>query len=277
MFGLQSEEIDRMRELLENKLNVAINRTARRLKDDLEVALAGVEGQADDTADAIENTADEILKLISPLFAAISATRDAEEAEANYQSTLIEFGTGTAESIKAAEDLLLARLKEDAALDKLSDESIPEAVAEYEKLTSEVGILTEDTQGLQDLMAGGFPSLFTPQGLLDMKNAKEDLEDILAAARGLKNLGPISPVVGRNFGERDFHQGGIVPGPPGASVPIVAQAGERIIPAAQVAQGSAGGGGGVVINIDGDLTEAVFEDLQRELILESIGRFVETR
>ncbi len=72
-----------------------------------------------------------------------------------------------------------------------------------------------------------------------------------------------------------MHQGGIVPGPPGADVPIVAQAGERIIPTGQASQGA--GGGDVNITIEGDLTEPVFEDLQRELILESIGRFVETR
>ncbi len=72
-----------------------------------------------------------------------------------------------------------------------------------------------------------------------------------------------------------MHQGGIVPGPVGASVPIVAQAGERIIPTSQASQGA--GGGDVNITIEGDLTEPVFEDLQRELILDSIGRFVETR
>ena len=72
-----------------------------------------------------------------------------------------------------------------------------------------------------------------------------------------------------------MHQGGIVPGPLGSDVPIVAQAGERIIPTSQASQGA--GGGDVNITIEGDLTEPVFEDLQRELILDSIGRFVETR
>ena len=30
-----------------------------------------------------------------------------------------------------------------------------------------------------------------------------------------------------------FHEGGIVPGPPGADVPIIAQAGERVLPVDQ--------------------------------------------
>ena len=44
-----------------------------------------------------------------------------------------------------------------------------------------------------------------------------------------------------------FHQGGIVPGIPGQAVPILAQAGEEIIPAGQVG----GIGGGTTINITG--------------------------
>ncbi len=292
--GLQPAEIEAMQSALDDKLNVAVEKSAGKLEDDLKRALFGVEEQADDTAGAIKNTADEILALTSPLFAAAKATRDADEAEANYTSTVAEFGPGTAESLVAAEDLVLARLKEKAALEKLSGESIPEAVREYGILEEEQGIFAADRQGLDDLMAGGLPSLFTPQGLLDMKHAKDDIEDILAAARGLKDLGPIRVVGGGaaaiireaekaaaespmspNFGPR-AHQGGIIPGPAGADVPIVAQAGERIIPAAQVSQGAASGGGDMIINI-GELTEPVFEDLQRELILESIGRFVETR
>ena len=42
-----------------------------------------------------------------------------------------------------------------------------------------------------------------------------------------------------------FHKGGVVPGPKGANVPIMAQAGETVIPAGQ----KAGGGGGTVINV----------------------------
>ncbi len=292
-FGLSPAVIEAVRSALENKLNVAVEKSAGKLEDDLKRALFGVEEQADDTAGAIKNAADEILALTSPLFAAAKATRDADEAEANYTSTVAEFGPGTAETRVAAEDLVLARLKEKAALEKLSDESIPEAVREYGILEEEQGIFAADRQGLDDLMAGGLPSLFTPQGLLDMKIAKEEIEDILAAARGLKDLGPIRVIgggaaatireaenaaagapVSPNFGPRG-HQGGIVPGPPGADVPIVAQAGERIIPTSQASQGA--GGGDVNITIEGDLTEPVFEDLQRELILESIGRFVETR
>lgn len=42
-----------------------------------------------------------------------------------------------------------------------------------------------------------------------------------------------------------FHQGGVIPGPVGASVPIMAQAGETVLPI-----GAKGGGGATVVNIN---------------------------
>jgi len=62
------------------------------------------------------------------------------------------------------------------------------------------------------------------------------------------------------------HDGGIVPGPAGAEVPIMAQAGETIIPA------GGGSGGGVVVNVagsvisEGDLVEAVRRGLRSDTI-----------
>lgn len=43
-----------------------------------------------------------------------------------------------------------------------------------------------------------------------------------------------------------FHEGGVVPGPTGANVPIMAQAGETVVP-------RGGGGGGIHIHINGNL------------------------
>ncbi len=243
MFGLNTDEANELRAMLEDKLNAAVEKSAGKLEDDLKRALFGVRGEADKTTTAIGKTADEILALVDPVFAAVNATRAADEAQAAYIVALAESQPGSAESIQAAQDLELAHLREKAALDFLKNDALPGAQEEFQNLARDVGIVTEDIEGLNDLVAGGFPSLFTPQGLIDMKLAKEDLEDILAAARGLANLGPISPVVGRNIRPR-LHQGGIVPGPAGANVPIIAQAGEMVIPAAQVSAGVSVGGGG---------------------------------
>ncbi len=59
-----------------------------------------------------------------------------------------------------------------------------------------------------------------------------------------------TPAPGDRFGV--FHQGGVVPGTPGSDVPIIAQAGETIIP--RGGGGGGGGGGGVTVNFHGIFT-----------------------
>lgn len=67
-----------------------------------------------------------------------------------------------------------------------------------------------------------------------------------------------------------FHQGGIVPGPRGAEVPIMAMAGERVTPAGA-------GGGGVTINVYGSvvtetqLIDAIHNGLLRKQKLTPLG------
>lgn len=63
-----------------------------------------------------------------------------------------------------------------------------------------------------------------------------------------------------------FHSGGVVPGPRGAEVPAILQAGETVVPAG----GSMGGGGGITVIVQGDvldgtrLAEKVHEGLLRK-------------
>ncbi len=63
----------------------------------------------------------------------------------------------------------------------------------------------------------------------------------------LPDLGGFVPGTGQGVVGGRFHQGGIVPGPPGADVPILAQAGETVIPAGR------GGGTTVILNVAGSI------------------------
>lgn len=70
-----------------------------------------------------------------------------------------------------------------------------------------------------------------------VQQVKKDLEG--GWAQGLLGSSPVS-----RFLDRTFHDGGVVPGPRGADVPIMAQAGEVVLQPGQLAALMSGGGGG---------------------------------
>ncbi len=291
---LTADEAAFLADLMEHKLNVSINQTAQHLKEDLEDALNDVEHQAHDTAEEIDNVADALLALTSPAFKAVRLQE--KLAEAVLATTVAEtnFGAGSAEHVEA----LLAELETSLALDAANEDLINsdvDLIAKVLELAEAHGLDTDQLLILEEAMgkvSGSNP--FTPAHFENARKFQEAMGEAEAAVIRVTTAIMNVPVGFGSGGEgfafitprniSPFHQGGIVPGPPGADVPIVAQAGERIIPATQVAQvaqvaqvGTGDGGGDINITIEGDLTEPVFEDLQRELILESIGRFVETR
>ena len=274
--GISEEAVQELIKAIDHDLNVATNAAKRHLKDDLEDALNDVEGQADDTADAVDNLAEAILAAVDPVFAAVRAEQDLIEARAATLEAQAEAGRGSAEHEAAVLDELEASLKLDAATETL-ELTMGEAGDALIEAGKDAGFTTDKLEILRGAMNDvSTEPLFTAAQIERAKEFRDIIDELANAVPRIVTTGPsgfspvppgVTPLL---------HQGGIVPGPAGADVPIVAQAGEQIIPAAQVAQGGSGGGD-VNITIEGDLTEPVFEDLQRELILESIGRFVETR
>ncbi len=238
-----------------------------------------MEVQADDTAEAIDNMADAMLALVDPAFAAFRAGEDFRDAHNEAAEAAVNFGVGSKEHVLALFNLTEAGLKLSAANETL-DGNLSDVEEGLRFLTAE-GLLADFELRLILETLGLFTGepLWTPEQITNAILMKDALEATNAALTGPVSSGRFDvprgePIVApRNISR--LHQGGIIPGPVGADVPIIAQAGEQVIPAAQVSGG--GGGGGVTINIDGDVTEAVLEDIQRELILESVGRLVETR
>ena len=79
---------------------------------------------------------------------------------------------------------------------------------------------------------------------------------------------------GLSGGLSSFHQGGIVPGPRGSDVPIIAQAGELIIPANRTGQFREGSDTNINLNFH-EMTDSEFTSrLYRELpnIADSIAQ-----
>ncbi len=89
-------------------------------------------------------------------------------------------------------------------------------------------------QGVWDGVVRGFKTILNE--MIDMLNrwigrlnSVIDLANILNPFQDIPKLDLVAPIM---------HRGGVVPGPAGADVPIIAQAGERIIP---------NGGGGIIV------------------------------
>lgn len=102
---------------------------------------------------------------------------------------------------------------------------------------------------------GGKGTLFSWNNTIDditskLRHMAEMLRGVGDAVRNLPGSGVLKNIMTVGGRLPFFHDGGVVPGPPGANVPIMAQAGETVIPNGRRASG---GGGGVVINVAGSV------------------------
>ena len=266
LFGLNADVV------VENLLNVAgASRTAGRFSrtaadsgvKPLAKELTAVEKAAKNAKKEVETYISVVQGMVDPALAAVNSLIDLEEAQAKV-AELSRLGKEDTDEFRLAQLELAAQVFEtEAALREFDGGDVERAI---DLIALALGKSSEEARTLlEDL------------GLLDglEVTAVINLEGRGGFAAGIREAERIVASAPRNIIR---HQGGLVPGPPGADVPIIAQAGEMVIPAAQVSGGAGGGDmGGLTINIDGDVTEAVLEDIQRELILESVGRLVETR
>ncbi len=265
-FGLFNQEAPKAAEDLLNIAGAA--RTAGR---DSHKGAEGVEEMAEELS-AVEKAAKNARKEIVTYIAILQASLDPALAAANSLIALQEAHVKVDEILAAetvdTEALALAQLElasqileTQGKLDALDATGVQNAI---DTIGKALELSDEDARAFLETL-----------GLIDGLKVTVVL-DVFGAGGAAATIREIERIVALAPPQITMHQGGIVPGPPGADVPIVAQAGERIIPTSQASQGVTGGGD-VNITIEGDLTEPVFEDLQRELILDSIGRFVETR
>ena len=242
---LTEEQVQAIVEALELDLKRSINIAKQHLKEDLEDTLNEVEVQADDTAEAIDNMADAMLALVDPAFAAFRAGEDFRDAHNEAAEAAVNFGVGSKEHVLALFNLTEAGLKLSAANETL-DGNLSDVEKGLRFLTAE-GKLTDGQLRLILETLGLFTGepLWTPEQITNAILMKDALEATNAALTGPVSSGRFDvprgePIVApRNI---TMHQGGLVPGPAGADVPIIAQAGETITAAGQVSAGTGGGG-----------------------------------
>jgi murein DD-endopeptidase MepM/ murein hydrolase activator NlpD len=194
--------------------------------------------RTDEARDAIEGFSDTTAEAADPALKFLGALERYDDAQAAYNEAVGKFGPKSAEA-------------ETAAL----------------KLASAQGILNSAVAEFAE--TGGKQSIDALIAILTQAGVARDTIDQIVDAIGRLNSTPVTNrfitdkfgnVTGRNIGGRPaFHSGGVVPGSPGEDVPILAQAGETVIPA--------GGGArpGVTIIVQGSVVaERELMDLVRK-------------
>lgn len=167
-------------------------------------------------------------------------------------------------------EAMIAQNNLKASLDDLKvsmSQLIVEAAPLVKALASVVGILATPFQAhtVDTLNAYRDAMLGVSDAQLEALRSNEMLYAsvmrTLLLLSGGREFGPkgrkAGAAVGASPGGQGRHSGGMVPGPSGMSVPIMAMAGERVVPAGM---SSGGGGGGVVINVAGSVVS------ERELL-----------
>ncbi len=215
--------------------------------------LGEVEGSAEDAEKALGGINDEILKLTSPMFAAADAARALDEM-------LLELGPA---ATRTAEDW--QRLAEAQARANATQEAF-DNTDQRAQMGALADLLGESVTKARQLGI--------EWGILDGKKATLTI-DFFGQTRGRFPSGQTQAAVARQGGAAALfaggfigHEGGVIPGPRGAEVPILAQAGERLVPL------GGGGGGGTTVNVnvggsvisEGDLVEAVRRGLRTDTI-----------
>lgn len=185
------------------------------------------------------------------------------------------FGEGGSDALRAQNELKAALDELKVTMSQLVVEAAPLVIA----LAEIVGIITVPFRGgfVDTLNAATEGIRAMTAADLEAVRANELLYEAIMKVKmalggkdfGTKGANSAAKGGRGGFGFGEFHSGGMVPGPTGATVPILAMAGERVVPAGQ----SGGGGGGtIVVNVGGsvvserDLVEAVRRGLRRERI-----------
>ncbi len=190
----------------------------------------------DDTDEAtasLEEQRKEIKRQTDPFFAYHEAVEKQAEAQRDYASAVLEFGPASKQAEDAGLDLLKAQGDLAFAQQDLIDLG-PAGEEMLRRWAEAAGISAEELNRMLDAILAirdnPLPGMFTP--------------------------------VRRGEPPQIMHHGGVVPGAPGSDVPIIAQAGETIIPA-----GHRGEGGTVNIYVSAldpkAAAKAVAEAVQR--------------
>ena len=194
--------------------------------------------RAIDLADAQRDLKRAYQEAADPIFALATAIGRAAEAEEIYNE-FVETGTElTDDGIEAAFDFAAAQGDVEAAARALDESGVRTGLARLAEL---MGISVDAAQDFL-VEAGIIQALDDFDLSVDLDTTAFDraLENALARMNSLPGVDIHLP------SPNIFHSGGVVPGPPGANVPAVLQAGETVRTVSQERALRSGGGGTTV-------------------------------
>ena len=189
-------------EILEGLLNDEIVKGARRGRDAGLSFGRGWKKGGQEATEAIRATTEEMLAQADPAFALVKRTEEFAEAQKRHNEAVQEFGAGSPQAVAAANELLKANGLLNMAQNEFNTVFGPEGVEAIKALGRQAGLYEDDLAGILDFL--------------------------MRIGSTTRNLPPL-PSGGNTHVGGIFHQGGIVGGTPGSTVPILAQAGERVV------------------------------------------------
>ena len=192
-------------------------------------------------ATAMRDLRSAFLEAADPIFAVKQALNRASDAQEIYDEFLAEGTLLTSEGIDAAFDLAAANTDLEESFRALAGGDVQKGI---EQIARQLGISVDAAREflVEAGIIEGLDVEVTIQLNLEKGQFLRDLNDIPVIPGAV--LRPINP---GNITQR--HSGGVIPGPPGADVPAILQAGETVRTVSQ--ERALQGGGGTTVIVQG--------------------------
>lgn len=171
-----------------------------------------------DAAGAVRDLTSANLEAASPTLALFKAQEDATKAADRYAEAVVESGAGSREAASAARDLAKADAELDAAAQVFAEQGGAASISALEEMLIQAGVLPETIAAIK--------------AQIDRLNQTPVRRDLI--------LAPSQSGGTRTTTGNVFHQGGVIPGPPGSDQLFVGQAGETVTRRSEVPSGRGG-------------------------------------
>jgi hypothetical protein len=196
----------------------------------------------EDTTTALQDQANALKALVDPAFAVFDAYSNTRKATDAYNTALAETGPNSVATRDAAKNLAEAIIGLEGANARFAVEGGQASIDALVEMLRQSGVAEQVIRNL--ILA------ITDYNNTPIVNKPIQFNPVTGAPVRTPIAGP-------------FHTGGIVPGTPGSDVPIMAQAGETVIPA-----GGGAGGSGLTIIVQGSVVtkDQLIDEVRRGII-----------
>ena len=249
---LTAEQVEFLNDILDDQAGVLGNEVLKATQDVRDAVLDGAAAADTATTAAKKNTTalketvtamrdlrSAFLEAADPIFAVKGALNRASEAQEIYDEFLAEGTLLTSEGIDAAFDLAAANTDLEESFRALAGGDVQKGI---EQIARQLGISVVAAR-----------EFLVEAGIIEGLDIEVTIQLNLDKGQFLKDLNDIPVIPGAVLVPRQppplvSHSGGVVPGPPGADVPAVLQAGQTVRTVSQERGLQTGGGVTVVVN-----------------------------